>query len=445
MTFFPHSQEISQKMLHKLQKKNVDFFFKEIARQNSDKKNSLPAPLTEMEVFNLLKSKSKKNLSDIISLTGAGIYDHYVPAVVDEISSRGEFYTAYTPYQAEVSQGTLQTIYEFQSFITELTGLEASNASMYDGASSLAEACIMAVNSRKKADRIYIPENLNPYYYEVVKTYLSSWEVNLIKIPFNKNGTVDIEYLKNEPLEMAAAVVIQNPNFFGQLETELDLISSLKEEKKFIFIGCVNPVSQFILKNAKHYSFDIITGEGQMLGNYPNFGGPALGFLAAGKKFLRKMPGRIVGLTEDSEGNRTFSLTLQTREQHIRREKATSNICSNQALCATRATIFMSLLGREGMQNLALINIEKGQELLGMFLKKGFKRVFEGPFFNEFVLYHEKAEKLYETLLSEKIILGVPLWKFFNKFNNCLLICATEKINDDKLKKLNFKIDKELK
>ncbi|MFA5478721.1 MAG: aminomethyl-transferring glycine dehydrogenase subunit GcvPA [Candidatus Muiribacteriota bacterium] len=446
MHFFPHLPENEIKILKELNVQNINELFSDISSQNINPELKIPEGMSELEVDRLLSSKAlKNNISNVLSFAGAGIYPHYVPSVIDEISGRGEYYTAYTPYQPEVSQGTLQTIYEFQSYICALTGLDVANASMYDGATALAEACLLAL-ANKKGKKIILSAGVHPEYKKVIQTYLSCTDAEIEEVGLNEHGTTDISKLKTILDKDTAAVVISNPNFFGNIENEYNEFLNLKNEFGFIFIGSVNPVAQFVLKNSKHYGFDVVTGEGQPLGMYQSFGGPCLGFFAASSKYARKMPGRIVGLTTDADGKDCFVLTLQAREQHIRRDKATSNICSNQALCASRATMYMSLLGKTGMQNLAAVNLKKSRRLLSILEKYGFKKVFSAEFFNEFTVSHNQAEDIYNKLLQKDIVLGVKLSDFHGgSYNDKLLVCCTENFLDEDFERLEKSLKEVIK
>jgi len=435
MDFFSHSDEDVRKMMEELGVRHIDELFKDIDPEKLNPTLNLPEPMTEKEVSELLDKKAKKNCADdCISLAGGGVYDTYIPAVVDEIAGRGEFYTAYTPYQAEVSQGTLQVIYEFQSMICSLTGMETANASMYDGASALAEAVLMAFRQKKKADTVYIAKNISPFYRKVIKTYLSGLEFKIEEIPFKQNGLIDVEYLKGQDLKNASAIVLANPNFFGLFETEIEELKTIKKENKLLLIAQLNLLSQTLVKGGDELGFDIVAGEAQNMGNYPGFGGPLLGFLATTKKMLRKLPGRIVGLSGDVDGKRAYVLTLQAREQHIRRQSATSNICSNEALCATRATIYMALLGKQGLSQLALYNMERTQKLVEIFKANGFTQKFDSPYFNENVLYREGIDKDFERLTKNGLVCGIMLNPYHGEdFKDCILICGSEKLNDERL------------
>ena len=365
---------------------------------------------------------------------GAGCYNHYIPSVVDHIISRSEFYTAYTPYQAEISQGSLQSIFEFQTYICRLTGMDVANASMYDGSSALAEAVFMSHNITGK-NKIIIPKTVHPEYRRVVQTYCRIHNINCIEINYN-NGIIDIENLRKEINNDVAAIIVQNPNFFGCLENVKE-IEKIAREKNALLIACIVEATSFGLLKPKNA--DIVVGEGQSFGIPLNFGGPAFGFMAVKKEHVRKMPGRLVGQTIDSDNKKGFILTLQTREQHIKREKATSNICTNQALMALAATVYLSLLGNQ-LKDLAYINLpnahyvhEKIKQL------DNFSIPFSSPFFNEFVIKCNDIEKLISKMKKNNIVPGLDLEKYYPELKNHLLVCVTEmnsKKDIDKLIKI---------
>ncbi len=388
----------------------------------------LPEPLSEFEVANLIQEMAKRNdgCNDYITFIGGGAYDHYIPAAVDHIISRSEFYTAYTPYQPEVSQGTLQAIYEYQSMITELTGMEVSNASLYDGGSALAEAVLMAIaeTGRKK---VLISKAVNPFYRSVISTYLSGQGVSMELIDCS-DGTTNPLDLKKHIDGNTAAMVIQHPNFFGCLE-EMPEFEAIIHQHQALFVTSNDPVSLAILESPASYGADIVTGEGQCFGNSLNYGGPYLGILATREKFIRKVPGRIVGITEDKNGKRGFVLTFQTREQHIRRDKATSNICTNQALNALAATVYIALMGKNGLEKVATSCLKNSHYLANRLAEiKGFKLKFDKPFFKEFVLETPvQPREIIDVLLKDKIHAGIDVSGFDYGLNSSLLIAVTEK------------------
>lgn len=388
----------------------------------------IPAGISEMELDRELDEIGavNKNFKYYTPFIGGGNYDHFIPAVVDRLALRGEFITSYTPYQGEASQGTLQGVYEYQSLICELTGMDYSNASMYDGASSLAEAALLALRSsgRKK---ILIPSNVHPEYREVVKTYLSFVDAQVIELPM-KAGAIDEAFLAKSIDQDVAAVIVQQPNFFGILENA-HKIAELAHQAGALLIACVNPVSLGILEPPGEYGADIAVGEGQSLGNAVSFGGPHFGFFTVKEDLLRKIPGRIAGMTVDKIGRRAFVLTLQAREQHIRREKATSNICTNQALCALKAAIYMTLLGKKGIKKVSLLNIQMARMVYERLLKiKGVSSFSSQPFFNEFTLIIEKDRaKLENSLRKYKILGPLPLAEFYPEMKSAYLFAVTEK------------------
>lgn len=386
----------------------------------------------EPEAKRLLEQLSMRNAStaDHVSFLGGGAYDHFIPAAVKTISSRSEFYTAYTPYQAEVSQGTLQAIYEYQSMICRLYGMDVTNASMYDGATALAEAALMAVNITGR-NGVVVAGKLNPYGYQVLETYLEA----SCERPIVQNTLVDgigsIESLRALVSNETAAVIVQQPNFYGRLE-EVEEMGRIAHEHGALFIVSADPVSLGLLEAPGNYGADIAVGEGQVLGNAQSFGGPYLGIFTVKQQHVRKIPGRLVGMTKDKDGQDGFILTLQTREQHIRREKATSNICSNQALCALQAVVWMSLLGREGIREVAGRSMQKAHYLAERISAlPGFSLKFSGPFFREFVVETPIASAaVVEAMLSKKVFAGIDLAQFGE---SGLLVAVTEKRTREEL------------
>jgi len=389
---------------------------------------SLPPALSEMELQAYMKDLSGRNsnLDDFTCFLGAGVYDHYIPSMVGNITARQEFYTAYTPYQPEISQGTLQAIFEFQTMICELTGMDISNASMYDGATALAEAVTMACQQTGR-NEVLVANTVHPESREVLKTY-ARFKGIAVKEIAHVDGRFDENSLESQMTENTAAVIVQNPNFFGIIE-DVGTAAELAHKGKALLIACVDPVSLALLKSPGESNADIVVGDGQSLGNPMNFGGPGLGFMAATKQLMRKLPGRIVGETTDLEGKRAFVLTLQTREQHIRREKATSNICSNQALNALSATIYLTVLGKQGLKEAALLCLQKAHYLHDRLIESGkFKPVFTAPFFKEFAVTSScGTEELNHKLLSDRIIGGYSLEKDYPELKNGWLLAVTEK------------------
>ncbi|MDD4148295.1 MAG: aminomethyl-transferring glycine dehydrogenase subunit GcvPA, partial [Candidatus Cloacimonetes bacterium] len=379
---------------------------------------------SEMEITNKIKSQTCNNLctQSANSFLGAGVYDHFIPAAVDSIVSRPEFFTAYTPYQAEVSQGTLQFIYEYQTMICELTGMEIANASMYDGASAVAEAILMAVRKNKLLKAL-LPATLNPEYVKVVKAYTEGTGVELVTIPA-KDGLTDLAALKQMLDGSVGSVVLQSPNFNGNIEDAKSISEAVHTNEKCLLIAAVDPISLAILNSPSEYDADIVVGEGQALGNSMYMGGPLFGFFATKLEMNRQMPGRIVGGTVDKEGKRAYALTLQAREQHIRRAKATSNICSNQSLCTLAATVYLSLMGREGLREVAIQSTQKAHYLAEELCKiQGIDLKYAAaPFFKEFVITTPiAAAEINERMLPRGIYAGVEVGK------NELMLAVTEK------------------
>lgn len=428
MNFLPHTEEDRQEMLKTIGVKSMEELFSDVPSEVLlNRPLNIPGPLSELELTKHVQELSRKNgnLTDYVSFLGAGSYDHFIPSAVDHMLLRSEFYTAYTPYQPEISQGTLMAIFEYQTLICELTGMETSNASMYDGATAMAEAALMACESQRKK-RIVVSSTVHPEYREVLKTYAGGQAIEIVEVPFEK-GTTDLNKLDQLVDDSTAGVIIQHPNFFGTLE-KVQEISDLVHTKGALYIAVVDPISLAILKAPAGYGADIVVGEGQSLGNPVSFGGPQLGFFATSGKLIRRMPGRIVGQTVDTRGQRAFVLTMQAREQHIRREKATSNICSNEALCALAATIYLTMLGKKGLVEVAKLCVQKANYLKDQLKVAGFEPAFEAPFFKEFVVKTNKpVHKINKALLSDKIIGGLSLERFYPELKNNMLLCVTEK------------------
>jgi len=388
----------------------------------------IPPAISETEIQQLLKKITGRNSSteDFISFLGAGVYDHYLPAIVDSLISRSEFYTAYTPYQAEVSQGTLQSIFEYQSVICELTGMGISNASMYDAGSALAEAC-HAANSIKGRNRLIISDLVHPNYQQVVKTYTRECCIEIVRCP-SRNGVLDLEALEGLLKEETSCVAIQQPNFYGYLEDAAE-IERIVHGRDSLLVSAVDPLSLGVIAPPGEYNCDICVGEGQGMGISQGFGGPLLGIFSAKMEFARYLPGRIVGETVDLDGKRGFVLTLQTREQHIRREKATSNICTNEALCALSSLIYLCALGKSGIVELGDLLVSKSHYLRDRLSRlTGVKLFSDREFFKEFVLETKKpAAEIVDRMLDQKIFAGVPLSIFDPSQTNRLLVAVTEK------------------
>ncbi len=436
MSYISLSDKDRKEMMARIGISSVDELFQTIPEDIRLKRElNVPSPLTEIELIHRFEKLAQQNkYKDFLSFLGAGAYPHVIPFVVDYLSSRGEFVSPYTPYQPEVSQGTLQVIFEFQTLICQLTGMDIANASLYDGASGAAEAVLMA-HRLKDRPKVLIPQTLHPQYKRVIRTYVKNLGIEIEEIGYAETGEVDIEDLKDKLDDRTSAVLVQSPNFMGVVE-DIGKISSLAHSVDALAIVVVAEAASLgILEAPGHVGADIVTGEGQSFGIPLSFGGPYLGFMSCSKEYIRQFPGRIAGETTDVDGKRGFVLTLSTREQHIRRERATSNICTNQALCALRATIFLETLGKEGLRDLAEQNIQKSNYALDKLTRiKGIKRKFSGQVFNEFVLeFSGDLPKVEDVLEGKGIVGGLHLGEFFPDLGNCLLVCVTELHNKDKI------------
>ncbi|TGE32705.1 aminomethyl-transferring glycine dehydrogenase subunit GcvPA [Desulfosporosinus sp. Sb-LF] len=428
MNFVPNTDSQQARLLARIGVKSVEDLFVDIPKEIRLRRPlAIHGGMSEQELVKHVKKLANQNttVEDFSSYLGAGAYEHYIPSFVDQLLLRSEFYTAYTPYQPEISQGTLQAIYEYQTLVCELTGMDVANASMYDGASALAEAALMTCDATRR-DKVLVLQTVHPEYRDVLKTYLPPRGVELVEIPF-KDGVMDRSVLEAALQEDIAGVLVQNPNFFGRIEMAEEIVE-LAHAKGALVVMTVNPVSLGLLKSPGECGADIVVGEGQPFGNSLNFGGPYLGFLAVRDKFVRRMPGRIVGATMDKSGKKGYVLTLQAREQHIRREKATSNICSNEALCALAFTMHLSALGKTGVKELAYLNLQNAHYAAQEIAKlPGMKLAFTGPFFHEFVVETKiEPAKVNAALLKNRIIGGLDLARFYPEFDHHLLFCVTE-------------------
>lgn len=424
--FISNTEKEKQEMLQAIGAESINDLFKDIDPSLLTKDFNLPSAMTEGELAAHIKEAASLN-KKLLNFAGAGIYEHFIPAAVNALSSRGEFLTAYTPYQAEASQGTLQAIYEYQSCICALFDMNVSNASHYDGATALAEACSAAARIKNKK-KILLSSALNPEYKQVLDTYFKSSEAVKFESAPISNGTIDLDKLK-ELLSSGeyAAFVLANPNFYGCLE-DAPVISDIVHSAGALLITQVNPISLGVLQTPGSYNADFAVAEGQCLGNAMNYGGPGLGIFTCKKEFVRYVPGRICGIAKDTDGKRAFVLTLQAREQHIRRERASSNICSNQALCALNAVIYLTLMGPFGMREVAEANIENAHILKDLICEMpGYKLKFDKPFFNEFVIECPKpAAKVIKAAAKKGVLAGYDLGLADKDLKNCLLVCATE-------------------
>ncbi len=431
MPFIPHTEEDIHAMLASIGADTIDDLFDEIPPAlKSGKLKRVPSGLSEMEISRLMLERAEAD-GRYLSFIGAGAYEHHIPAAVWQIATRGEFYSSYTPYQAEASQGTLQLLYEYQTMMASLTGMDVSNASMYDGASALAEAALMAVRSHKSSRRILMPATVHPIYRSVVRTIVRNQGIDVVEIPYcRQSGQTLPETLDAFSKEEFAALVIPQPNFFGVLE-QVDALTDWAHSKSALAIGVVNPLSMAMLTPPGEWGSkgaDIAVGEGQPLGIPLSSGGPYFGFMACKQTLVRQMPGRIIGRTTDQDGKTGFVLTLQAREQHIRRSKATSNICTNQGLMVTAATIYMALTGPEGLRRIA---VQSHANTLALLEKletlKGVKRIFNGSFFHETIVsLPAPAGDVLRTLKDQRILGGLNLEEYYPELGSAILVCATE-------------------
>lgn len=429
MHFIPHTDQELKRILDCLAIGATEELFKDIpsnVRFNQELK--VQGGLSELEISRHMFTLAAQNsgVEDKICFLGAGAYDHYIPSAVKHILSRAEFYTAYTPYQPEISQGVLQSIFEYQSMVCALTGMDAANASMYDGASALAEAALMACAATRR-DKVIVARTVHPEYREVLNTYMYGPGIEVKEVPY-REGTTEIDELISLLDKNTAAVLVQYPNFFGSIE-DLQALAEAAHSVGALLVVCADPIALALLKSPGSCGADIVVGEGQPLGIPLSFGGPYLGFLACREKYLRKMPGRIVGQTQDLDGKRAFVLTLQAREQHIRRDKATSNICSNQALCALAATVYLSLLGKQGFTKVANLCLQKTAYLRERLAAiPGYSIPWKVPVFKEFVIKTKQKPEITNGLLLESNILGgLDLGKYYPELEGHILLCVTEK------------------
>ena len=430
MRYIPHTTGDVTQMLERIGVATLEDLFAEVPESVRLKRPlDIKEPASETELLRELKALALGNATPEThkSFLGGGAYHHFIPTVIDLLVSRSEFYTAYTPYQPEISQGTLQAVFEFQTLICQLTGMDAANASMYDGASACAEAVLMAMRLTRRK-KVLLSKALNPRYRGVVATYCRYLNMELVDVAVAADGRTDLEDLAAKLDDSTAVVVAGYPNYFGVIEDVAVLAEKSHEHGAKLVTAVAEPIALGLLKSPGELGADIVVGDGQSFGLPLAFGGPYVGFFAVLQKDVRGMPGRLVGETTDLEGQRGFVLTLATREQHIRREKATSNICSNQGLCALMATIFMSLLGKQGLREMAEQNLAKAayarKQLSGI---KGFSLVFDGPAFNEFVVRSEAPVAEVLSRLEEAGILGgIPLGEDYPEMADCFLVCVTE-------------------
>ncbi len=426
--YLPLTQKERQQMLTRIGASSAEDLFNDVpAAVRFQGEMQLPPPLSELEALQHLGEMAarNKNSKDYASFLGAGVYDHFVPSVVSHITGRSEFYTSYTPYQAEISQGVLQAVFEYQTLICQLTGMDVANASMYDGATALAEGAILACGATRRS-KVLVSRTVNPYYRQVLQNYFNTRDLILEEVPYEQ-GQMEREQLETMLNNDVAALLIQQPNFFGILE-DLEGLADLLHAKGALLVTSVDPISLPLVKAPAEYGADVVTGEGQGLGSPTSFGGPLLGFFAVKEQLARRAPGRIAGETVDKDGKRGFVLTLQTREQHIRRERATSNICSNQALVALAAAVHMAALGPAGLREVAELSLQKAayarEKITAL---SGFEPAFAGTHFKEFaVKLPGEVKRLNKILLEHKIIGGLDLSPFYPELGQSALFCVTE-------------------
>ncbi len=426
MRYLPKSPAERREMLQDIGVNSIDDLFSTIpAEYRLERDLDVPAQMGEPEIVEYFREAAARNAAGFTSFLGAGAYRHYRPVVIDSLVQRGEFLTSYTPYQAEITQGTLQAIFEFQTMICELTGMDIANASMYDGSTGAAEACSMAVRLTGRPG-IITAKTVHPEYREVMQTYAQHQDLSAQTLGYDAGGQVDLEALERALSDQTACVLVQSPNFFGIIEDIPAIASIVHKHGALLVVSIAEAISLGIVEPPR--DADIVSLEAQSFGVALSYGGPYCGVIAAKEKYLRQMPGRLVGETVDRQGRRGFVLTLSTREQHIRREKATSNICTNQGLVALMATIFLTIYGREGMRELAVQNLAKARYAAQQFSSAGAEVLFSAsPRFNEFVLKTtETAEQVNAQLLEQKVIGGLPLARWYPELGNASLWCVTE-------------------
>ncbi len=437
MRYLPHTVEDVRAMLEASGKSSIEELFSSIPNELLAKVGlDLQGPLDEARLIEHVRSLGAKTTGR--PFLGAGCYPHHVPSLIGQMLQRGELLTAYTPYQPECSQGTLQLIFEFQTMVTALTGLDVANASMYDGAHATAEAAQMALRARRKTRRVLVSSALHPEYRDVLSTYLAHGAASMEEVPFDGSGAIDLQALKQALGDDVACVIAGYPNFFGIIEP-LDEISALAGDHKALTISVtMEPVALGLLAPPGSLGADVATGEMGSFGNPMSFGGPSVGFFAAREQYTRQLPGRLVGATVDEENRRGFVLTLSTREQHIRREKATSNICTNQGLCAAAATMHLSLLGRSGVRELARINWLRARYLRQLLAERGLRSAFDGSVFNEFALSVEDPKDAIARIEDAGLEGGLDLSAFYQEepAKSALLLCVTEAHSPDEIEKL---------
>jgi glycine dehydrogenase subunit 1 len=426
MRYIPNSPEERRSMLAEIGCERIEELFEQIPEKfRLSEPIGIGSAMSEPDLLRYFRDLASQNGADFQSFLGAGAYSHFIPTIIDPLISRAEFFTAYTPYQPELSQGTLQYIFEFQTMICQLTGMDVANASLYDGSTAVAEAVLMA-NRVTRKNKLIIADTIHPQYREVTSSYTKNLGLNIERAHHTAAGTLDLDSLQID--KETAAVIVQSPNFFGCVE-DLSAIADAAHQSGALFVVAMSePLSLGVLKSPGASGADIVVGEAQSFGIPLSFGGPYCGIFATNEKYMRQMPGRLVGEATDSEGRRGYVLTLSTREQHIRREKATSNICTNQGLFALMATVYLATMGRSGVQEVARQNLQKAHYAASEIAKlDGFDLKFTAPFFNEFVVRTpQPATEITSRLLDKKIIGGVALESFYPEMTDSLLVCVTE-------------------
>lgn len=444
MRYLPATSDDIRKMMAEIGIESLDQLFVTIPKDLQFRgKYSFPPALSEQELTQHLFEVSTSNLHALkcASFLGGGAYHHYVPALIDALLSRGEFMTSYTPYQPEISQGTLQAIFEFQTYMCQITGMDIANASMYDGASAVAEAVLLARRAKSGRTKILISRAVHPNYRKVIRTYAGNLPIEMIEVPFDQHGRTDQQQLAKLLDDSTICVVAQSPNYFGVIEDQDALFAAARGKDAVSISVIAEALSLGILKPPGECGADIAVGETQSLGLPVAYGGPYAGFFAVKQNYMRQLPGRLVGMAKDHEGRRGFVLTLAAREQHIRREKATSNICTNQGLCALAVTVYMTFLGAEGFRNLAIRNLQMA-DYAKRRLASVAKLRFDGPAFNEFAVeLKSDAEEIVRKLTDRKILAGIPLGRYYPELKNDLLICCTEMTRKEQIDALASELE----
>jgi len=431
MPYLFNTPDEVETMLEAIGAESIDELFSGIPDDlQLDRPLDLPPALTEIELTEHIEKLAARNVhaGERACFLGAGSYDHFVPALVDQIAGRGEFYTSYTPYQPEVSQGNLQAMFEYQTLICQLTGLDVSNASLYDGGSAFTEAALMCISTSKRSGKIVVADSVHPEYRQILETYLANIDTELV-IVATKNGSIDLDQMAEAIDQETAGVLVQSPNFFGNIEP-LEQLAEITHQTGALLVASFDPISLGLLKRPGDMGVDIVVAEGQCLGSPMAYGGPYLGIMACREQFVRRMPGRIAGETVDRRGRRCWVLTLQTREQHIRRAKATSNICTNQGLLALRATLYLACLGPQGLRETAALCTQKAHYAAERLIENDrFELAFDAPFFKEFVVRDKlgDVEGLMNDAADRGFFAGVPLGRWYRELDDCFLVAVTER------------------